>query len=368
MYTIMSFVDFVGAVGTVFQHEVVNPARQAVGTVVEVAGKVGEVAIKYLPVSDEPEGPPDGVDLERWQSALDPNKLVTQISIPGTHDSAAGPNLLSFVPLVQTQKWDIDEQLCYGVRYFDLRGFINENSQVEACHGIRLLIDFRTIFAKMYNFLRAHPTEFLLVQVARETGPQLDKSPDECFAEKFWETIQPHVEEFWSLQNTVPTVGGLRRRIQLVRRFNTQRLSRTGIDVNGFGTSTTSTVKRIIQDYFDMSKDGDNVELNVGQGMEEKTRLIREQMVESSHAGPDVLCLNFTSAVHGIGDPKTYALMMGEGTFGLNQRFKDALIQDFQLDGNGRRPGGEPVKIGVVLMDYINKDLCRLIIRTNGVY
>jgi 1-phosphatidylinositol phosphodiesterase len=365
----VSFLDFVGTVETVFQHEVVNPARQAVGTVVEVAGKVGEVAIKYLPVSDEPEGSPDGIDLERWQSSLDPNKLVTQISIPGTHDSAAVSNLLALIPLVQTQKWDIDEQLRYGVRYFDLRGYFDTLlGQVGACHGIPLPIDFPTIFAKMYNFLRAHPTEFLLVQVAHETGQQLDKFSDEYFAEKFWDTIQPYVEEFWNLQETVPTVGRLRGRIQLVRRFQTKRPSKTGIDVNDFYTSTTSTVKRIIQDYFDMRKGDDNVELNVGQGMEKKTRLIREQMVESSHAGPDVLCLNFTSAVHGIGDPKTYALMMGEGTFGLNQRFKDALIQDFKLDGNGRRPGGEPVKIGVVLMDYINKDLCRLIIRTNGVY
>lgn len=360
-----------------FRHKVDQAVDKVVETAVEVVETVdefvdeaietvGEVMGKIIPVYDEPEGSPDCIDLERWQSVLDANKLVTQISIPGTHDSATGCDLMVVVPVVQTQKWDLEEQLRFGVRYFDLRGYINRYGQVDACHGIPLLEGFKEIFTKMYDFLRTHPTEFLLVQVAHETGRFLDEMPDEDFAERFWQTIQPHVEEFWNLEETVPTIERLRGRIQLVRRFRTRRQHNAGIDVNGFDTSDTSKPKRIIQDYFEMDTNGHNLE----EGMNEKTRRIRKQMADSDSADPDVLCLNFTSAVHGIGDPKTYAIHMGmgEGTFGLNQRFKDALKQDFQFDGNGRRPGGGPIKLGVVLMDYMNKELSRLIIRTNDVF
>ncbi|KAG1926597.1 PLC-like phosphodiesterases superfamily protein [Pimephales promelas] len=52
-----------------------------------------------------------------WMANLNDEKLVTELTIPGTHDSLA----LHGGPAAECQAWSLEDQLNAGIRYFDLR-------------------------------------------------------------------------------------------------------------------------------------------------------------------------------------------------------------------------------------------------------
>uniref|UniRef100_A0A8C1X1H8 Phosphatidylinositol-specific phospholipase C X domain-containing protein n=1 Tax=Cyprinus carpio TaxID=7962 RepID=A0A8C1X1H8_CYPCA len=52
-----------------------------------------------------------------WMKTLDDNKFISNIAIPGTHESLA----LHGGPAAECQAWSLVDQLNAGIRYFDLR-------------------------------------------------------------------------------------------------------------------------------------------------------------------------------------------------------------------------------------------------------
>ena len=61
---------------------------------------------------------------QNWMSKIDGKESISDLSIPGTHDSAASPCAeidKLICPWTQTQYWSILGQLEAGIRYFDLR-------------------------------------------------------------------------------------------------------------------------------------------------------------------------------------------------------------------------------------------------------
>ena len=60
-----------------------------------------------------------GADPEKvtWQGSLPDHLLVTQVSLPGTHNSLA----LHGTDLARCQSKSLEQQLALGIRFFDLR-------------------------------------------------------------------------------------------------------------------------------------------------------------------------------------------------------------------------------------------------------
>lgn len=82
-----------------------------------------------------------------WQSALNNDTLATELSIPGTHDSAAyqTPHIghKIFTSMVwKTQDEDIATQLVMGIRFFDVRVRCEEGEGISLCHGSVYLGEF----------------------------------------------------------------------------------------------------------------------------------------------------------------------------------------------------------------------------------
>ena len=59
-----------------------------------------------------------------WCQKLDDSLLISEISIPGTHDSCATYGSYN---CLKTQSWDLNTQLYAGIRYFDIRCQIIDN-------------------------------------------------------------------------------------------------------------------------------------------------------------------------------------------------------------------------------------------------
>jgi len=182
-------------------------------------------------------------------SRIDDNDLLSGISIPGTHDSAASGSIW---PFVSTQKLDIGEQLNAGIRYFDLRCGLRHNV-LEMVHGRALLgRTLDVVLSAMYAFLDAHPTEGLIVQLKHDRA---DEDSDLSFHAAVWAAVDAK-PQYWRTFPTTPTMGELRGKIQVFRRFHGPPYR--GIDVSRwednpaqpFTIHTWSGVQLVIQDHY----------------------------------------------------------------------------------------------------------------------
>lgn len=176
---------------------------------------------------------------------------LSAITIPGTHDSAA---FTYSWPFVATQNMDISQQLNAGTRYFDLRCGVR-NDLVEMVHGQAYLgLRLEEVLQAMYDWLAQHETEGLIVQIKRDRN---ENSSTIDFAHAIARVIRQKSSR-WRTSNTTPSIGELRGRIQLFRRFYGPSLYAYGIDVSRwednprdpFTIHTSHGTQITIQDHY----------------------------------------------------------------------------------------------------------------------
>lgn len=193
-------------------------------------------------------GPPD---LSNWMSKIDDETPLSALSIPGTHDSAA---FKSSVPFITTQRMNTLEQLNAGIRYFDIRcGIVSD--VVQMVHGRAVLgLRFDEMLDTMYAWLDAHPREALILQVKRDRE---EEDATKTFPDLIIETIAPK-SKYWRVQSNTPSIGEVRGKIQLFRRFTGRGLYAYGINVTRwqdnpvtpFTIHTYHGVQLTIQDHY----------------------------------------------------------------------------------------------------------------------
>ncbi len=154
-----------------------------------------------------------------WMSNLAGDKLITEINIPGTHDSLA--RFVAFTAITRTQSTSVARQLEMGVRYFDFR-FIKTKSGLVAAHGgIRCKADngfnspyltAETVVENCIDFLKNHPAETILFQLKEDKG-----SAGKSFFAEFFNTNVKGKENRWFIKNCVPTLDEVRGKIVLLR-------------------------------------------------------------------------------------------------------------------------------------------------------
>ncbi|KAJ7180338.1 PLC-like phosphodiesterase [Mycena crocata] len=190
--------------------------------------------------------------LDSWMAHLDGGLYISQLSLPGTHDSAA----VTDVPFTETQTMSITEQLAAGIRFFDLRCVLIADT-LQMYHGIVSLdTTLNTILQQMYTWFLGSPTranEGLVVSIKQEGATQ-DSSMQFDFA--VYATVQQ--SEFWVTNATIPQLQQLRRKIQLVRRYTAVDNTtvgvdfRIGIDASAWGDLVpTPNGALVIEDNYD---------------------------------------------------------------------------------------------------------------------
>jgi hypothetical protein len=114
-----------------------------------------------------------------WMSQLPDDLAVQDLSVPGTHDSAA---LLGFTHanVSVTQNMKIEDQLNSGVRFLDLRVKIMFSHRGLAMyHGIDAIYDpdhphtldqlyYKAVIQKCVDFLKARPNEGIIISLKSE--------------------------------------------------------------------------------------------------------------------------------------------------------------------------------------------------------
>ena len=119
-----------------------------------------------------------GYTNQDWMSGIPNGTHLSELSIPGTHDTMAykisntAPlfdcQLLSDITL--TQSMNLKTQLESGIRFLDIRGFLN-NDRLQMHHGVCDLDSaFDEVLDTVLEFLEDHPSETILMKVAQENG------------------------------------------------------------------------------------------------------------------------------------------------------------------------------------------------------
>lgn len=152
---------------------------------------------------------PTAVSVQDWMSALGDGTPVQRLSIPGTHDSGARIG----GPWVACQNTSVAEQLASGIRFLDVR--CRAIDGVFAIHhgAFYQELMFGDVLNACRDFLRAHPTETVLMRVKQEYS--------EVSAEEFRQVFVSYLDgkgyrSLFRLDAGLPTLGDARGRVVLL--------------------------------------------------------------------------------------------------------------------------------------------------------
>lgn len=266
-------------------------------------------------------------------TSLDGKFLLSQLSIPGTHDAGA-----RFEPLSGTAKCQtltIREQLDAGVRFLDIRcrhindGFIIHHGQVDQN------INFTDVLNATHGFLAANPGEAVIMSV-------MEEYKSENNTRSFEATFDSYVAQDptkWLLAATTPNLNEARGKIVLFRRFGASRLPK-GIDASKWPNNTTFSIGKTlrVQDHYVVNDNNS------------KWDSIEKLLKEAKAGDPNTLFVNFASGYKPglLGLPNITKVSNS-----INPR----LTTFFKGKPHGR--------YGAILMDFVDADTASLIYKTN---
>ena len=270
-----------------------------------------------------------------WMDKVSGSSKLSEINIPGTHDTCAlyGGDLA----ICQTQS--LREQLDSGIRFIDIRcRHIEDRFAIH--HGVMFqhLMFGGGVRDVCLSFLQAHPRETIIMSVKHEYD---DANDTRSFEDTFRWYLEGN-ESMWYLGDTIPTLDQVRGKIVLVRRFGAN--SALGIDAASWSDNATFSINnpgailRIQDEYkvptvFQISKKWDHVKSLLDQA--------QEGNLEDWY-------LNFTSGTSAGAYPYTVA-EGSPGIEGLNSHMYSYLDQVISK------------RIGTIIMDFPNKPITSLV-------
>lgn len=331
----------------------------------------------------------DSTDLSSWIHAFPDTTPLSALSLPGTHNS---PTCYPALPSVRCQAVSITKQLENGVRFLDVRVQINDvdkganSDSMELVHSafpISLLgsVKMKTFVEEVYEFLDKHPAETIIMSLKREGR---GSGTDAIFSDrllKYYTSAQP---QRWHTQSGIPTLGDVRGKIVLLRRFRlSETLRQEAQTKGGFGIDATNWADNTpnylggdiqIQDFYQVT-DTENIDKKIQYVCDhyERAGAAFHPIGASGTAteGPkQPLFINFLSASNfwkpGCWPDKIAAK--------INPAIKQFLCEKHDIGDRGiDAPGQEAVGdggLGVVVCDWVGEnddwDLVRAIVGINS--
>lgn len=163
--------------------------------------------------------------LNNWMKNIGDEKSLSEINIPGTHDS--GTKYCQFRPVSNCQNKRISEQLSIGVRVFDIRV-----DRMNLCHSFCRCrkrafgenLTLNDVIGDMFSFLNENPSETILMMFKMDNG----QDSSLCFDLLYDNFIKMNPDK-WYLEEKIPTLGEVRGKIVLLRRTESKH-EKSGID------------------------------------------------------------------------------------------------------------------------------------------
>ncbi|MDC4249089.1 phosphatidylinositol-specific phospholipase C [Enterococcus faecium] len=159
-----------------------------------------------------------------WMDWLPNEARVSQLSLPGTHDSMAWKPNLTGLDITRTQTMGLEDQLISGIRVIDIR-VKYEETKFSCYHGpIYLGYDFDHVLKTIENFLRNNPTETVFMRFSQENSSASDEKMKMLFIDYY----RKYENMFYKGRERNPKVKDIRGKLVLFS--NVWSLNPYGID------------------------------------------------------------------------------------------------------------------------------------------
>jgi Repeat of unknown function (DUF346) len=176
-----------------------------------------------------------------WMGSVDGLFYLSQLSIPGTHDSLT----FNASPVAQDQNtgFDIAAQLTAGIRWFDLRLCVNPLGDLVGYHGDNLLGEIpdtefgNDIVSPTISFLTANPTECVIYAITNGGT----KDYPMTLSERLGKYMSAYGGDWFFTENYLPVLNEVRGKIVIgVVSYGDDRdipgLDLSGAPYNNWGT------------------------------------------------------------------------------------------------------------------------------------
>ena len=254
-----------------------------------------------------------------WMSRQPDDVRLSELSLPGTHDSCALHDGLSF-GFAKCQTWSLEDQLKAGIRFIDIR-CRHMNDRLFIYHGI---IDQQMTFEEVRDickkFLQEHPTECIVMSVKEESSRV---NTTRSFAASFSDATEDD-GDLWHMEHVIPKLSFVRSRIVLIDR------------VGKLGGIPWNKLNR--QDDYQAL-------------LATKSKLIEEQFARAIKGQSEQWFVNFCSGTlpRSLVTPKIYA----QHSNSVALKFLRTHTSD------------APVRLGTVVMDFPGEGLVKRIVESN---
>lgn len=258
-----------------------------------------------------------------WMNSVRSTLLLSDLTIPGTHDSAAKHG----GGLFQTQTLSIPEQLQAGVRYLDLRLALVKGT-FRLHHGpMDMKLSLTEALQSIKQFLVQNPSETVIICVQQEHT----KFDDPTIRTAFAQHIQPFRDIIFD-QAQMPYLGQVRGKIVVVTR---------NLGISGIRYSQAQ-----VSDHYSI--------ITAKKWHEEKWPRVKEHLFKARNAprNNSVLWITTTSSTGAFLYP-----------YGASKLMNPALKRFFQ-DAE-HVPLAHEARFGVIVMDYVTPDLVNQIAALN---
>ena len=261
-----------------------------------------------------------------WMSKINDNTKITDLSIPGSHDSGALHSIADVSG--KCQDLNIQSQLNIGVRFFDIRLKL-KNNQLDIVHSfVDQNLKFIDILKDMINFIKENNSEFLIISIKKESDTINSKY---SFEEAVFNLLSN--DNMIQFDNKLPeTIKEARGKIYIISRFE------TNIGIPAYNNWLDSTSFELNDLYIQ-----DNYCIN---DLETKKQDISNTLELSNQN--NYLYLNYTSCYLENAFPPTYA---GSSALTINPWLIKSLDK---IKGHG-----------ILTSDFVTKELTHKIIERN---
>jgi 1-phosphatidylinositol phosphodiesterase len=150
--------------------------------------------------------------VKRWMSHIPDNKYLSELNIPGTHDSGTEPLWL----WARTQAWHIQDQLNAGIRFLDIRVGHVDDTYLIYHDKIKVPdLTFQNVLDTCYKFLDDNPSETIIMSFKKDYGN--GDHNNRTFIKTFQDYRDGNTAK-WYTGSTVPKLKDVRGKIVLVAR------------------------------------------------------------------------------------------------------------------------------------------------------
>ncbi len=302
-------------------------------------------------------GAPHNMAFSDWMSTMPDATYLSELSIPGTHQSGALHNWLTGgnqVTLGKCQNAPIDQQLDAGVRFFDIRVKCEQNPQIfQLWHGIvNQNQDFQSVLDAMVNFLNNHNKEVVIMRVKSEPNHGCNDF-DDTFKDYLDKTIPGSnpaktYRDYFHDVNGVPKLGDCRGKIMMLNKIGNTIVngmissswdSNTKKDVISTTFNSIGSGDFVVQDFYSMSGAINTVLIEKGNVF---STLFDEAVnaydpAQSHNTRAKTMYLNHTSGATFSGDTRPATNYMYN------------IVENKLTQGSSRR------RCGIIAMDFIDE-------------